>query len=725
MVFSGDLSGISLPDVFQNLAGNRATGTLHVRWDKGERFVQFFEGTVTAWAPGPDHPVALLDHVAERGYTDPDAMAKVLGRARRRKRPARLLLNEGLIDAAGLQEAFAEIVAEGIYELISLHSAKFSFDSGEARKDLFDRDMLSANLQLEVGPVLLEGARRADDMQRIRNVIGSEQDLFVCDGMAVEHAPDDDSAAVASVLDGFTDVAGVARLTQMSRFRVSCALMTLVEQGLARPATAEEIAALAEQALADNHRDDAIRLLGQALVRLPREGALRRRLAETLAAAGRKRESAGEMAVLAFQLSEEERFEESLEHYDRAIALDPADVLLHQRRCAVLGRLGNKEALRDGVLQWVRHLESLGLAERACDVLKDHVDSGPLRHDSLLLLRLAELSKTNGNVAGAAARYVQIADLHGSNDPKLEVQCLRAALSAQPDDSVLRRRLHDLQSGRAQQRMRRRRIVTTLGSAAAIATVILWAAALELSSSKRLAEILRDRPADHLGMTTLPGLRQLAEAHPWLPSPQLAKVIAGEEAMRLVRKADELRLSGSIQYAVTALQMALPSLPERVASQARQRLEQLESEEPLFRMLARVELRGRDDGEASQALMRATDAMHFEFHRDMLPRVRCDAARSSMLIALQQLDDPRAAAAIAQALLMTRDENIGRLAVQLLARAAQQQPNETADALQTLLLQGRRHSESRERTEQIHRILAAPGSVAMPQTTPAAPPKDQ
>ncbi|MEC7585157.1 MAG: DUF4388 domain-containing protein [Planctomycetota bacterium] len=725
MVFSGDLSGISLPDVFQNLAGNRATGTLHVRWDKGERFVQFSEGGVTAWAPGPDHTIALLDHVAERGYTDPEAMAKVLGKARRRKRPARLLLSEGLIDAPSLQDAFAEIVAEGVYELVSLHTAQFSFAADDTRKDIFDRDMLSANLQLEVGPIILEGARRADEMQRIRNVIGSEQDLFVCDPMAVDRAPDDDSATVASVLDGFTDVAGVARLTQMSRFAVSCALMTLVEQGLARPATGEEIAAMAEQALADNHREDAIRLLGQALVRLPREGVLRRRLAETLAAAGRKRESAGEMAVLAFQLTEEERFEEALEHYDRAITLDPADVLLHQRKCAVLAKLSNKEALRDGVLQWVRHLESLGLAERACDVLTEHVDNGPLRHDNLLLLRLAELSKTNGNVTTAAARYVQIADLHGGDDPKLEVQCLRAALAAQPDDSSVRRRLHDLESGRTLQRVRRRRIVTLLGSAAAIATVILWAATLELSASKRLAEIMRDRPADTLGMTTLPALRELAQEHSWLPSPQLAQVIAGEEAMRLVRKAAELRLAGSVPYAITALEAALPSLPERVATQARQMVERLTIEEPLFRMLARVELRGRDDGEASQALMRATDPAHFEFHRDMLPRVRCDAARSSMLIALQQLDDPRAAAAIAEAWLVTRDDNVARLAAQLLARAAMQLPEATNEAIEPLLVRGRRHSESRARTEQLHQLLAAPEKLLTPATRPASPPKDR
>src|SRR5262249_57403433 len=110
------------------------------------------------------------------------------------------------------------------------------------------------------GRRLGEGARRADDTQRVRSVVGSDQDLFIADAQAHERAPDELTAAVAAVLDGRTDVAGIARAVQKSRFTVSAALLTLVQQGLARPATGEEIAALAEKALAEDEREDAIRL---------------------------------------------------------------------------------------------------------------------------------------------------------------------------------------------------------------------------------------------------------------------------------------------------------------------------------------------------------------------------------------------------------------------------------------------------------------------------------
>lgn len=715
MTFSGDLSGIGLPDVFQNLAGNRAMGTLHVRWDRGERFLYFQDGQVAAWSPGPSRDLPLLDHVAERGYADAEAVAQlVAGLRRRRKRPARLLLDERLITPEDLKAALGEIVAEGVYELLTLSSAQFQFEAGDRRPDTFDADLLAAKVRLDVGPLLLEGARRADDTQRIRTVVGSDQDLFVADPKAADRAPDEATAAVARLLDGRTDVAGIARRAQMSRFAVSHALLTLVEQGMARPSTGEEIAKLAERALAEGDRDDAIRLLGQALVRLPREAVLRRRLAETLAAAGRKREAAGEMAVLAFQLTEEERFDEALTHYDRAIALDPADVLLHQRRCEVLKRLGDKNALRAGLLQWAHRLEHLGLADRACDVLAASVDAGPLRNDQQLLLRLAELSKANGNLQAAAQRYLQVVDLHGGNDVTLEVRCLRAALAAQPDDPGIRKRLHDLESGRAQRRIRRRRLLVTVGIVASVMLLIVVAAAEELAASRRLAAILRDRPADVLGIATLPALRELADEYGWLPSCQLAGTIAGEEAMRLLRAAGELRLQGRIEDALKALRVARPSLSEAAAVRADAMLKQLQAETQLFEWLARIERRGRDDAEACQQLARATDPIYFEFHRDMLPRARSDAARSSMLRALQYLDDPRCAEAATRTFLVTRDREIAAMAEGLLDNAARRNPQRTQESIEAVLREAQQHPETRARAEYVLKLLLERAAAAPP-----------
>lgn len=695
MTFSGDLSGISLPDVFQNLAGNRSTGTLHVKWDKGERYVRFAEGKIAGYAPGAGKELPLLDHAVERGHADDAAVQKAISGRRRRKRPARLLLDFKLCDRETLDTAFRELTAEGIYDLFTLSTAQFSFTAGDPPPDLFDLDLLAAEVRLEVGPHLLEGARRADEMQRIRTVVGSDQDLFVADAQAHERAPDENTATVAAVLDGRTDVAGIARATQLSRFTVGAALLTLVQQGLARPATGEEIAALAEFALADNQREEAIRLLGQALVRMPRESLLRRRLAETLASAGRKREAAGELAMLAFQAAEEERFSDALSHYERAIDLDPADVLLHQRRCETLRRTGDKDALRKGLMQWAQRLESLGLADRACEVLGTHADGGPLRGDQMLLLRLAELAKANGNLPAAAARYLQIVDLFGAKDSRLEGKCLRAALQAMPDDPAIQRRLSDLESGRAARRSRRRRTLLLTSIAATVIGSLLFAGICELTTSWQLTRVLRERPADGCGNATLPALRTIAASHSFLPSGAMACAIADEESMRLLRLAADLRLQCRVDEAIATLDAALESLPEGARLRAEELKAQLLYEAPLFVALAKVEHSGSNDALACQLLERATGPEFVDFARDMLSRVHCDAARTHLLLALQNNADSRAAEAVVRAWLATKDPAVARLAERVLVSAVEKDANGVRDALEILLRQHHDHPEYR------------------------------
>lgn len=714
MTFSGDLSQIGLGDVFQNLSGNRATGTLHVRWDKGERHVRFQDGQVSGWAPGPGRELPLLDHVMERGYADPEKIRELQANAKkRRKRPARILRDDKICDPESIDSAFREIVAEGIYELLTVSAAQFVFHEGDAPPETFDADMLASDIRLEIGPLLLEGARRADEYTRIRTVVGTDQDLFVADAQAAERAPDELTAMVAGLLDGRTDVAGVARALQRSRFEISCALLRLVQQGLARPSTGEEIAALAEEALLGQDRDEAIRLLGQALVRMPREQILRRRLAEALASAGKRREAAGEMAMLAFQATEEERFEDAMSHYERAIALDPADVMLHQRRCEVLKKAGDKPALRAALLQWAERLENLGLADRAAEVLTANVDAGPLRNDQQLLLRCAELDKVNGNLAGAARRYVQIVDLYSGNDVNLEIRCLRAALAAQPEDATLQKRLHDVESGRAALRQKRRRLTLSIGGAAAAAITIAFAASEELSASRRLAAILRERPADAVGAATMPAIREIADEDSLIPSRRLAAQVEAEEAMRMLRSAESLRLEARIDEARAALAAARPSLPEAAQQRAEDFDAQLQSELPLFRALQRVERRGRDDFEACETIARATDPHLFAFHDDLLPRARCDAAREMILRALQAFDDPRCAESVATAYLQTRDPSVGRMCEGLVDRAAKKDPERTRDALAVLIESAREHSERRERSVRLLEILTAHAAAPM------------
>ncbi|MHC4852470.1 MAG: DUF4388 domain-containing protein, partial [Planctomycetota bacterium] len=52
MTFSGDLKGIHLADVFQNIHSNRLTGTIKVSTRDGDRYVYFKEGLIAGYSRG-------------------------------------------------------------------------------------------------------------------------------------------------------------------------------------------------------------------------------------------------------------------------------------------------------------------------------------------------------------------------------------------------------------------------------------------------------------------------------------------------------------------------------------------------------------------------------------------------------------------------------------------------------------------------------------------------
>ena len=78
MTFSGDLRGISLADIFQNIAGNRVAGTLRVQWRNTERFVRFEEGKIAGFSPGPSKGLSILDYLTKRGYVDPQVLHQLV-----------------------------------------------------------------------------------------------------------------------------------------------------------------------------------------------------------------------------------------------------------------------------------------------------------------------------------------------------------------------------------------------------------------------------------------------------------------------------------------------------------------------------------------------------------------------------------------------------------------------------------------------------------------------
>ena len=177
--------------------------------------------------------------------------------------------------------------------------------------------------------------------------------------------------------------------------------------------------------------------------------------------------------------------------------------------------------------------------------------------------------------------------------------------------------------------------------------------------------------------------------------------------MRLLRAAAELRLQGRVDEAVAALVAAHESLPDAGRQRADALVAQLRTERPLFEWLRRVERMGRDDTESCEALARRIEPEFFDFHKDMVGRVRFDATRLCLLRALQAANDPRAAEGVARACLATHDDAVKKLGESLLRSACRKDPQGTQEALESLLHQSREHPELRPRADSILQLIVS------------------
>ena len=139
MTFSGDLKGIHLADVFQNIHGNRLTGTIKVSTRDGDRYVYFKEGLIAGYSRGVNKGLPLGDHLAQRGYVSRDLVATAIKKKGKSQKLLREVLAEmDLLSEEEFQGALIELIEESLFDLLMLKEASFTFTEGEPLPRVFD-----------------------------------------------------------------------------------------------------------------------------------------------------------------------------------------------------------------------------------------------------------------------------------------------------------------------------------------------------------------------------------------------------------------------------------------------------------------------------------------------------------------------------------------------------------------------------------------------------------
>jgi hypothetical protein len=269
MSFRGELREFELPDILQLIASQKKAGWLKVI-SKGKcHFVFFRDGKITSTKNPSEESDPLEDFIIRKGILT-DEQADRLAAIRRKTglETPDILKKEGLLSLDEIQELFESMVEQDIFELMSIRAGTYEFETEERPVPLPE-----GTLSAEIGPILMEGARKADEVTEMRKALGPEDGVLVLSAAGRIAVPDGaDQKAMLDLVNGVRTIDGIIEESALDRYTATRTLFDCARRGwvslLRAPGARGARPSLDEPERADVDRSRAIRALAPALALL-------------------------------------------------------------------------------------------------------------------------------------------------------------------------------------------------------------------------------------------------------------------------------------------------------------------------------------------------------------------------------------------------------------------------------------------------------------------------
>lgn len=342
MPIEGSLREFALHDIFQLLHMSRKTGELEIRREpSGTRGVVVFNGGAVVGAEVDEATPRLGYMLLNAGkITEADLHhADQLHSEQPTRSWSDIFGALAVMEPEDLEQYMKFQVEEFIYEILDWQDGRFSFGERPVEES-------ECTTWIPVESLLMEGARRADELSQLSTAIDSRRAVpRLAEGAAKESSVLDLAPAEWEVLgrvDGVSDVKSIATTLGRSEFDVSKVVSRLAERGLieigsqdgsrTRPPheiVLDRVTELVERGELDEARDRLASVL-EALPEEPRAHQLSARV-----------------------LEQEGKLEEAAAGYEKTLGLDPLAAEARQRLGLVKLKLGDLEGAAH---QWNAYL---------------------------------------------------------------------------------------------------------------------------------------------------------------------------------------------------------------------------------------------------------------------------------------------------------------------------------------------------------------------------------
>ena len=236
---SGDLEVFGIANLLQMLSANGSEGLLAVEREGHEKVIHFSSrGIRLVSAGGHTHPLGEI--LIRSGRLTKEQVDELLEEQRATRIPlGELVVRFGILPRQLVQNALREQVAEEIYDLFTWEGATFKFtDTPDERAPEGASPLASVVLDANMTSIMIEAARRIDELGRIRSMIPDVR--LVPERLELPATLDDpslDPEAIQEILplvDGERSVGHIIASSLYPKFTVLRTLFGLAQKGVVK-----------------------------------------------------------------------------------------------------------------------------------------------------------------------------------------------------------------------------------------------------------------------------------------------------------------------------------------------------------------------------------------------------------------------------------------------------------------------------------------------------------
>jgi outer membrane protein assembly factor BamB len=322
--FKGNLEVLNLSDIFQSLAMNRHSGTLIISDKKREKKIYFAEGEIQLLSSSRRMKLGEL-LISTGKITEEDLELALKLQKQNRKKLGEILVEEGFCDEDEIARIVKFQIEEEIYDLFLWKKAEFEFIADHIPDDMKKSPSNLMRLSLNTNSLIMEALRRLDEWELVKQAVPSTKEIFVVldeSKLDTVEIPERLRNEIR-LIDGKTNVEGLAERTLISEFELCKLLADLVHAGAIKALPMEELVQHAEEAYAVNDFVAAASLYGRLAELAPGEPKVLIPLADSLRRSGDDRQALAIFEEISRKLDPARDAERLRRCYESIIALDP------------------------------------------------------------------------------------------------------------------------------------------------------------------------------------------------------------------------------------------------------------------------------------------------------------------------------------------------------------------------------------------------------------------